>query len=86
MKSHDEWMAETMQPIFDRMAGGPMTDDERRAARERIERATGPSFRVAFQSVFHTCKAADNLPVGCDGCREEIGGRLICCINQQDEE
>lgn len=31
MKSHDEWMAETMQPIIDRIAGGAMGEDEVRA-------------------------------------------------------
>lgn len=85
MRTHKQFMSD-MQPIFDMMAGGPMTEDERREARERIERAAGPSFRVAFQNVFHTCKAADNLPPGCDGCKETLDGRLVCCINQEDEE
>lgn len=31
-------------------------------------------------------KAADNLPPGCDGCKETLDGRLVCCINQEDEE
>lgn len=85
MKTTDEWMAETMQPIFDMMAGGPMTEDERREARERLAMRTGPQFSPLVTK-FHTCKAADRLPPGCDGCREEIGGRLVCCINQTDEE
>lgn len=65
MKTHDEWMAETIQPIIDRISG--------------------PQFSPLVPR-FHTCKAADNLPSGCDGCREEIGGRLICCVNQTDED
>lgn len=51
-----------------------------------IDRLAGPSFRQSFHNVFHCCKAADRLPDGCDGCRETLDGRLICCVNQQDEE
>lgn len=54
-----------------------------------------PSLGLAFTSQFmldrpqyllQCNKAADQLPDGCDGCREEIGGRLICCVNQTDQE
>lgn len=86
MKTTGEWMSETMQPIIDRIAGGPISVEEEREARERIERMTGPSFRTAFQNVFHTCKAADRLPPGCDGCRVDLSGTLICCVNQGEEE
>lgn len=72
-----------LQPIIDRIAGGPFDEAEVRA---RIERMTGPSFRTSFNNVFHTCKAADQLPEGCEGCKETLDGRLVCCINQEDEE
>lgn len=65
MKTTDEWMAETMQPILDRIAG--------------------PQFSPLVPR-FHTCKAADRLPEGCDGCKETLDGRLVCCVNQTDEE
>lgn len=63
MKTTDEWMAETMQPIIDRIAG--------------------PQFSPLVPR-FHTCKAADNLPLGCDGCRETITGELQCCQERDD--
>lgn len=85
MKSHDEWMSETMQPIIDRIAGGPISAEEEREARARIEQMTGPSFRTAFNNVFHTCKAADHLPSGCDGCRERVDGSLVCCQEIKNE-
>lgn len=45
-----------------------------------------PSLGLAFTAKFsplvprfHTCKDADRLTPECDGCREEIGGKIICC-------
>lgn len=40
----------------------------------------------AYRTVTHGNKAADQLPDGCDGCRVDASGNLICCVNQGEEE
>lgn len=82
MRTTEQFMAD-MQPIIDRLAGRPMNEDEVRA---RIEQMTGQSFRTEFHNVFYTRKADDQLPPGCDGCRVDLAGNLICCVNQGEEE
>lgn len=49
-----------------------------------IDRLSGPSFRQSFHNVFQTCRAADRLPDGCDGCKETLDGRLVCCQERDD--
>lgn len=49
-----------------------------------------PSLGLAFTAEFSPCKAADQLPEGCDGCRETITGDTQCCLPgfelSEDEE
>lgn len=71
----NEQFLASLQPIIDRLAGGPMDDNE---VRGRIASLTGESFTPRL-NVFRACKAADNLPPNCDGCCEDISGNLICC-------
>lgn len=45
------------------------------------------SLGLAFERVFiQGDVAADQLPEGCTGCRVDLGGTLICCVNQCEEE
>lgn len=57
-----------------------MTDEERRA------HIINQVFAPMFDSMFRPDKAADNLPPNCDGCRVDVAGNLICCVNQSDED
>lgn len=77
----NEQFLASLQPIIDRLAGGPMDENE---VRGRIASLTGESFTPRL-NVFYTCKTADNLPLGCDGCREDISGKLICCLGDDAE-
>lgn len=43
-------------------------------------------FAPMFATMFAPDKAKDQLPEGCDGCRVDAAGTLICCVSQENEE
>ena len=52
-----------------------------------------PSLGLAFTAEFKPRSdviagnvALDLLPAGCDGCRVDLSGNLVCCVNQGEEE